>query len=487
MLFYQLAILILCFLFLLRIQPKKINILSKWDLPLAFAVKIGAGLFFLFVYSLHYGKGALSADAGDYLRESTILHQVATVNFWDYLKLLTGIGETEELMYSYLGNTNHWDMLEYSLLNDAKNVIRFHSLVQFGSFGEPFVHEIAVCLLGLIPLYQLFVSIYPYSQLQPRLVFWLIVLLPSTLFWTSGILKEPFLFIGIGFVLRSLLDKNLKVKRKLLYFTIGLVFMLMFKPYVLICLLTALTFYFFTKYFFSNRPLVSLLTLMGLGLLILHLFPPLKNGLIQTLSYKQFDFRNIGRGGSHLYDGKSYYYVPLDQMEHLQFSEGNVTVKKPILAEQYSGKNANFEPTRLSANSNYQVAYRGIRCESYVSVTMIQNSYSQLVKNIPEALSISMIHPLPTDGGSWLKYPSMIETWSLLALMIYLIYHVKNRNKVNDILVISLMIFALSLLLLIGWTTPVIGAVARYRFPAQLAIAIAAIVYVQPTMWKKYV
>jgi hypothetical protein len=118
---------------------------------------------------------------------------------------------------------------------------------------------------------------------------------------------------------------------------------------------------------------------------------------------------------------------------------------------------------------------------------MIQNSYSQLVKNIPEALSISMIHPLPTDGGSWLKYPSMIETWSLLALMIYLIYHVKNRNKVNDILVISLMIFALSLLLLIGWTTPVIGAVARYRFPAQLAIAIAAIVYVQPTMWKKYV
>jgi hypothetical protein len=117
-----------------------------------------------------------------------------------------------------------------------------------------------------------------------------------------------------------------------------------------------------------------------------------------------------------------------------------------------------------------------------------QDSYQQLIANIPEALFNASIRPLPNDPGSKLKYISMLEVWVLFA---FLMYAIVNRRKIisgEKNIIVGLIIFALFLFVLIGWTTPVLGAITRYRFPAQLALVLVGLILIQPksiTLWKK--
>jgi hypothetical protein len=76
-------------------------------------------------------------------------------------------------------------------------------------------------------------------------------------------------------------------------------------------------------------------------------------------------------------------------------------------------------------------------------------------------------------------------------IVFFLIIAIFNRRKLSKLekeLIFGLLIFAFLLFILIGWTTPVIGAITRYRFPAQLAIIIIGIILIKPISsirWKK--
>ena len=86
----------------------------------------------------------------------------------------------------------------------------------------------------------------------------------------------------------------------------------------------------------------------------------------------------------------------------------------------------------------------------------------------------SYFRPFPSDPGSTLKYPAMIETWIITLFLMYSIYKRRKLSKQEIGLITSLIIFSLFLLVIIGWTTPIIGAIYRYRLPAQLAILLIA-------------
>jgi hypothetical protein len=48
-----------------------------------------------------------------------------------------------------------------------------------------------------------------------------------------------------------------------------------------------------------------------------------------------------------------------------------------------------------------------------------------------------------------------------------------------------LLVFSLILTLLIGWTTPVIGAIIRYKVPVQLAMMLVTLILFNPKKIKK--
>ncbi len=73
----------------------------------------------------------------------------------------------------------------------------------------------------------------------------------------------------------------------------------------------------------------------------------------------------------------------------------------------------------------------------------------------------------------------MIEAWIVFILLIVSLKWKKRNISVEEKgIVFSLLIFSLLLLLLIGWTTPITGAIVRFRFPAQLALVIVGTILI---------
>jgi hypothetical protein len=79
----------------------------------------------------------------------------------------------------------------------------------------------------------------------------------------------------------------------------------------------------------------------------------------------------------------------------------------------------------------------------------------------------------------------MVEVWLIIGLIIFTLFNKRALKPNEKPIAVGLVFFALSLFVLIGWTTPVIGAIARYRFPAQLAVIICCLLFIDTSKWKK--
>ena len=100
----------------------------------------------------------------------------------------------------------------------------------------------------------------------------------------------------------------------------------------------------------------------------------------------------------------------------------------------------------------------------------------QLLKNVPEALFNVLIRPIPGDPGSWLKYPAIAENFLLYGLLIFLGFNLRYADQKQTALILGIFAFGITLSLLIGWVTPVLGAINRYRTPVILGIGIILLI-----------
>jgi hypothetical protein len=256
--------------------------------------------------------------------------------------------------------------------------------------------------------------------------------------------------------------------------------MLLFKPYVLACILPALGFHFIYRYFGGESILKSLAISSALLAITVLVFPKTEETFTHYISRKQFDFDNVGKGGIHVLGDTCFYYFKPEQIDLLDFKGNLVTLKSATDAYViYFGSIQSPIPIHLQATGEtWQVAYKSVGCLSYIEPKLIENSTSQLIKNIPESLANSVLRPYPGDPGSWLKIPAMLEVWIIFFVFLICVIYRRKLNSFEKGLIGALFIFALSLYLLIGWTTPVIGAIARYRFPAQLAVVFIGLILI---------
>ena len=469
--------LFLIFLFAFRYwKLLNTSTLNAWLLPLAFSVKVIVGFYFLYVYSEIYGNGTLSADAGAFMSESKILNNVFYTHPADYFKLLFGYGDQTELIAQYLTETHHWDAGEQSIINDNRNIMRIHSVIHFISFNNPAIHLFFMCFVSTVALKQLFLGIVNRTTLSPALLFFIILFVPSLLFWTAGILKEPFMFLGIALFIRGLLA-NERTTLRWIYVVLGIILLLAFKPYILLALLPALLFYGLYTILPKFKILGAVLILFVITASGILIFPSQTDQAVHLLSRKQFDFKNVGKGGVHAYADTCFYFFTPEQMSELIFDGDSVSITKPtdaMILEHGSMKEP--VPVRLElTGEKWFVFFKNTRSDGYIEVTLINNSFPQLLKNIPEALCNVLLRPFFTDPGSWLKYPAIIE---LILLYLFIIYAFLRRKKLtsNEVgLLIAAVIFIIGLSLIIGWVTPVLGAIVRYRIPVLIALLLIGV------------
>lgn len=457
---------------------------NKWLIPFGFIVKLLVSCLFYFIYVYKIGPNQEPSDAVRFMEESKMLFDVYHISKSDYFSLLTGIGDNARMLHTYMSQAFIWDAGNFTMINDSRNTIRIHSLIQFISHNQIAIHFIILNFISLIGIQQLHLSFKKFTLINSSILFFILLLLPSLVFWSSSILKEPFLILGLGILIRGLLT-DFKLSKKIFVITLGAFILIGFKPYILICLIPSILFYFSFKYIFNYQLAKTLIFLAIMTILPLSFFTFERQKLTEYISRKQFDLENVGEGGVHAYIGEyinnGYYYFKPDQYKNIKLIGDSVLLIKPSEAFFLSVDTKQLPKKVYIYPSGEKWKKHNLMpgTKSYFKSTLIDNSFQQLILNIPEALINAIFRPFPFDKGSILKIPTMLEAWGVfLFLILSFIFKKKNIQKKEVGIISSLLIFAILLFLLIGWTTPITGAIVRFRFPAQLALVIIGVIFI---------
>jgi hypothetical protein len=281
--------------------------LSKWALLGSWGIKAFASIILLYVYTSIYPLRN-EADVFKYYDDGIMLSEIAAEQPAAFTRIMLGTWNTQDMVY--LNRLNYWfRSYDHGISNDNRVVIRVNALLNLvtrGSYGLNLLAFIALSWLGSYWLFRLFLGLSA-SKITSFIAAFL---LPSTLFWSSGILKEALLFFALGGFLYSLFQLYQRVRLNFLFLGILSLFMLSFlKIYILIALLPLVWITWIWARTRSWRMLCSsVIGFLTLFILCHVLFFP-EWSMLSTLQGKQFDFIQMAKAVNA---GSMVPIIPMD-------------------------------------------------------------------------------------------------------------------------------------------------------------------------------
>ncbi len=239
---------------------KNIPGLTYKNLVLFFSIKFITGIILSLIYKYYYDTS--TADIYKYYYDGLFLYEILWEEPFDYLKILTGVGITEYHTEKYLSNMSYWFRpWESPVYNDNRIIIRFNAFVSIFSFGYIHIHTLFANILsftGLVGIYKFILKYLPNNKVE--WLKWGIFLFPSLLFWGSGVLKEAILIgcfgLGIHFA-DKIFSNTYKKFTSILVLAVCLWVLLFLKTYILLLFLPCfIGFYISKKFNFIKTQLV---------------------------------------------------------------------------------------------------------------------------------------------------------------------------------------------------------------------------------------
>lgn len=441
------------------------------------AVKCLAACAFFYVYSEIYGKGKLSEDAGAYVEEAIILNSIYDDNANDYYNVIFNKYDFEKTITKYFVHVKISRIGPPAfLINDTRNQIKLISLISLIIGEDTFTLFAFFCILSFIGLLILWRTVIKKTSLNPVVVFLILILPISILFWTSSPLKESTSIFGLQLLIAAYLE-NKKTIQWLFLCALGLFFAILFKPYVFFIICTA---YLIVKLYdkiFKEKKWSYGLTILGLVVIAAYFSLPKK--VLYTISDKQFDFVNVARGGVHMEGDTCYYFLEKKNRNKIEIIDSMVILSKPLeMIAIEKGKIRREQMFTLHpGKENLRFEYEQFGGSSFFKTKAIDRQWGNLFFAVPEALFNTILRPFPwTD---FFSLQNLILTLENLFYLFLLFKILKNKNKVISIrqkkLIEILLLSALFFAIVIGLTTPISGAIVRYRIPIHLFLLISFI------------
>ena len=413
------VIYLLCSFYLIRKwRIFRFENISNFQLSLAFVTKLFGAFILYYVYTEIY-RDRQTADIFKFYDDSLALTQVFFDSPADFIKIIIGIHEDHFLM-DYFINMNHWDnSYESVITNESRVVIKLCAVINLISMNNYMVNVIIFTMLsfvGIILTIRSLALLYPSKYIKH--LFWVLVLFPSIFIWSAGILKEPLILLGIGMLLFGISSIHVKKEKKWLSWVIlglGLVILLKVKFYIFCCILpTVILVGLSTVKRFKPLPLLSSIYLIFLlATFTFHLFN-FGYDPIELISIKQQDFTNLAK----FYRAGSYFEIPL-----------------------------------------------------------INSSFLDFLGAIPMGLLNGLFRPLPWDVDKTLHILPLIESTLILVFTSIVLFRFVSKKthlkRKDNMYIIGFSSFTLLLYILIGITTPVIGALVRYKIPGTLFLILS--------------
>ncbi|MDR0940593.1 MAG: hypothetical protein LBM68_00030, partial [Bacteroidales bacterium] len=217
--------------------------LKSWQVLSAFYLKLVVACVFFAVYN--YSPAFQNqSDSQAFYRSAAQFSAIAHDNFGDYARASFHIPVKSPEIRKKLDKIAYWNRPYDSFMpNDTRQTLILYSFVYLISFGSlPVMLVIAnfLAFLGLFALFKTFRAV----NISPLPAFIACFCIPSTLFWSSGLLKEVWLLLFMGFTLYSAMrfftTKHIRFAAFALVWSIALLHV---KIYIALCLLPLLALY----------------------------------------------------------------------------------------------------------------------------------------------------------------------------------------------------------------------------------------------------
>lgn len=372
-----------------------------------FLLKVLVGVVYSQYHLRYYGGG----DTWTFFRESGIYFESIRTSFWTYLQLVFGPNGYKPVPEEFLVYTDPsrywWDSSEYLL-------IRINTFLRLLSFGEYYVHLVFwnfLSILGIGYIYRFFAEQLTSGR---RVLFALLALTPSILFWASGLHKEALSFFFIGGVIWNLHQIKAGVGSKVLriVFVVSAMYLLVvMRIYIAVLLVPALIAFLWVE----SGDTKSALLKYGLVYFACFVF-----SLLGPFISEKLDF--YGRIAEMLAITKKYF-------------PGYATLDAP-----------------------------NIKADEWWT----------FYTNIPKALYNVFLKPNFYDGVAWYRIFAFVETYLIAAAILFGVIKIKWASFLENNRALFALFFGLSLITIIGLVSVNMGAIVRYRTVA-LAFIICSI------------
>ena len=289
-----------------------------------------------------------------------------------------------------------------SYWNDLKNtlIIKFLALCNIFSRGNYYINSLIFNFIGFfghIALYRIFIDIYKETK-------WPVIigcfLLPSTLYFSSGIHKDLVIFTALGLYCYAMYF-SLQQKMNFKYlFTLIISFITLFlvRNFVAIAIIPATIAFIISKKTTISKPIIFI----------------------------------------------SAYIMTLLLLCVVQ-------IVKP-----------SFQPVKIIAQKQqefFELPY----ASTQISTHVLEPNAKSLLQNTPQALNHVLLRPYIWEHPTTFLVPLSIELfiYHLLFVLMLVLYQKKNTT-VNSFILFGIFV-SLSLLLFTGYIVPNIGSIVRYR------------------------
>lgn len=371
-------------------------------IQVGFLIKLIAATALWLIYSQHYTERT-EADTFRYFDDSKVVYESLRESPMDYLKMVSGIRANEPQLKKYYDKMDYW-YDAYSPINDNRAIIRLQAVIRLISFGSYHVHMAIICFLSLIGSIAAAKAFGKFHKSFETTIFTLFIIIPSTCFWGSGLMKDSLAVFAIGLTIYQL--SHFKDK-----FPDGWQ-----KP---TSLLLALGILIFVRFQFA-----LLLTPFVLGYLI-----SLCVGKSSTWSYFIITSATVLTG----------------------VLVWNLCLDKPL---------QDSLQTKREAFINLAEAEQA---HSIFNRDPLKTELPGILIEPLKGLYFSMTQPIELNKQPLIMISS-IENALLLILIFYLVYRaVRLKTRIKSNFLLFSLLFSISYLMIAGMTTPVAGALVRYK------------------------
>lgn len=353
-----------------------------------------AGIFYGWI-GVYYGELAQMVDTWAYhfesLKETASLKSNPLTFFTDIFS-----NSYKNGYYQFFSSENSW-------WNDLKSnffikILAIFNLLSFGNYYINVIFYSFISLFGPIAVYRVMQREFPLRKFSILVACFII---PSFLYWTSGIHKEGIIYSAIGMIIYSIYfgikDKHFGA------YKIGLIIF----GFILILALR--------------------------NFLILPLVPPLIAWMIAE------KLKNRYRP-SIIFLITGFLFIIL------------------FFVSGYISSNTDLP----SVVVNKQQEFIGLQGGSSVAVNRLHPNLLSFISNAPQAFSLSVLRPYPSDVKHLLSLAASLEINGLLLIfVIFIFWH--RPLKPPSPFILFCFFFSFAVLMMIGYTVNVLGAIVRYR------------------------